>query len=99
MGADPSATVVARGVSKGSPRGRLVACWDIADHPVRLLTATNFARAAARLRLPAALPRRARLLFSTDPDRAGGDADLERFVVLPGEAVLLLLDAAPAAAA
>ena len=29
--------------------------------------------------------------MSTDPDRAVGDADLRRFVLLPSEAVLLLV--------
>ena len=53
------------------------------------LAAVNFAEVPTRL--PPELPRHATVLMSTDPDRASGEADLERFILLPGEAVLLLM--------
>jgi alpha-glucosidase len=55
----------------------------------RLLAAVNFAARPTPFELPAGLPARAPLVLSTDPDRAGGDADLGGLVLGPGEGVLL----------
>ena len=61
------------------------------DSTGRLLAAVNFTTVPVTLGPPAGLSRRATLLTSTDPDRVSGDADLARLVLLPSEAVLLLV--------
>ena len=53
------------------------------------LVVVNFAPSAGYLQPPDELPRRAELLASTDPARLLGEVRLDRFVLLPREAVLL----------
>src|SRR4051812_28713050 len=57
----------------------------------RIVAAVNFTAEPLTLGVPDGQPERATLVMSTDPDRAVGDADLRRFVLLPNEAVLLLM--------
>jgi hypothetical protein len=65
-----------------------VLAWrDAADR----LAVVNFGAAPAYLRPAPALPREAELVASTDPSRLPGDVALERFILLPREAVLLRL--------
>jgi hypothetical protein len=64
----------------------------------RIVAAVNFTSDPMTLGLPDGQPERATLMMSTDPDRAVGDADLRRFVLLPSEAVLLLMPVVAATA-
>ncbi|HWT22671.1 MAG TPA: hypothetical protein VN213_04120 [Solirubrobacteraceae bacterium] len=82
--------------------GHALAWWEVdgannglGAEAERLLAAVNFGTVPVELRLPAEMPTGATLVMSTDPDRARGEADLGRFVLLASEAVLLLMPARP----
>ncbi len=84
--------------------GHALAWWEpgdgadegLGEREERLLAAVNFGSSPVRLRVPAGVPTGATLVMSTDPDRAVGEADLDRFVLLASEAVLLLVPAGAA---
>ncbi len=78
----------------GAPAGELwmppldAPCADAAD---RLVTLANRNAAHVTVQLPGDAVDRAELVTSTDPDRAAGAVDPERFILLPGEVVVLLV--------
>jgi hypothetical protein len=68
--------------------GREVVAWR--DEAGRLVV-VNFGQVPADLHTLSGLPDEAELVASTDPARLSGDVMLERFLLLPREAVLLRL--------
>jgi hypothetical protein len=70
--------------------GKLV--WLCEDQGPPLLAAVNFSDVAMSLDLQPGIAGKAVLVRSTDPARKGGEMVLDRFIVLPGEAVLLRIE-------
>ncbi|MEY2532143.1 MAG: alpha-glucosidase, partial [bacterium] len=79
------------GAQRSLDAGRDVLAWLREDDGERLLAAVNFAGEPVDAELPSELRGRARLVISTDADRADGDVDLGALSLAPSEAVLLRL--------
>jgi alpha-glucosidase len=82
-----------RGSQRTLEAGDDIFAWLREDEGETLLVAVNFATDPVPVRPLAELPRRASLVLSSDPDRLDADVDPNRFVLGPGEAVLLRLAA------
>ncbi|MEA2289710.1 MAG: alpha-glucosidase [Solirubrobacteraceae bacterium] len=80
------------GAQRSLDAGRDVLAWLREDDGERLLAAVNFAGEPVDAELPSELRGRARLVISTDADRADGDVDLGALSLAPSEAVLLRLE-------
>jgi hypothetical protein len=74
--------------------GSAAVLWLFESEGRQLLAAVNFEATAVSLSLPPELPTRGTLLRSTEAARTVGGVRLDRFILLPREAVLLRMGAA-----